>query len=114
MTFATAASYEFLGEPIFIPRKEASKSCAEDDGYLAGVMVDTKDMKSFFTVFDAKNVEKGPISKLLLPTYVPYGLHGYFADGLTQDFDDITRRFKVRQPYSLIHFTKLTFFVKGN
>ena len=101
LIFVTTAPHEFLGEPIFIPRKGASTTSAEDDGYVVGVMVDTKDMKSYFTVFDAKNIEHGPISKLLLPTFVPFGLHGYFADGLTQDFDDITRRFKVRQLHDL-------------
>lgn len=75
-------------------------------------MVDTKHMQSYFMVFDAKNVEKGPVSKLLLPTYVPYGLHGCFVEGLTQDFEDITRRFIVSLLHASIllalHFGKAT------
>ena len=57
--------------------------------------MDTKHMQSYFMVFDAKKIEEGPISRLLLPTFIPFGLHGYFVHGLTHDFDDITRRFKV-------------------
>lgn len=89
---------EFIGEAIFVPRKSSassSSSLAEDDGYLMSYMNDTKDDTAYLVIFDARDVTKGPISKVLLPVVVPFALHGHFANGLTFDFDVISRRFKV-------------------
>ena len=64
--------------------------------------MDSKHMQSYFMVFDAKKIEEGPISRLFLPTFIPYGLHGCFVHGLTQEFSDITKRFEV---YFIKHYS---------
>lgn len=84
--------HEFLGENIFVPRSTGQK--AEDDGYIISTLHDCKDMKSFLLIFDAQKVGAGPVAKLALPVFIPFGLHGTFANGFTPNFDDITRRFK--------------------
>jgi carotenoid cleavage dioxygenase-like enzyme len=85
--------HEFLGESIFVPRTGASS--AEDDGYLLSTLHNCRDKTTSLAVFDAKDVAKGPISRIALPVFLPFGLHGSYADGLTFNFDDVIRRFKV-------------------
>jgi carotenoid cleavage dioxygenase-like enzyme len=36
---------------------------------------DTRDWSSWFNVFDAKDIEQGPIAKVRLPMRVPAGFH---------------------------------------
>jgi all-trans-8'-apo-beta-carotenal 15,15'-oxygenase len=88
-----AQPHEFIGEPIFMPK--ASGQADEDDGYIVCTLHDCKSMKSYTLLFDAKDLEKGPAVKSEHPVFVPQGLHGTFANGITHNFDDITRRFKV-------------------
>merc|ERR1712146_275430 len=83
--------YEFLGESIFVPREN---SLGEDDGYLLSFFFNGKDDTSEFVIFDAKDIEKGPISRQLLPTKVPFGLHGTWAPNLVFESDTILRRHK--------------------
>ena len=46
-----------------------------------------------FVIFDAKHIDRGPISRSPISAYIPFGLHGSFADGLVFNFDDVARRF---------------------
>ena len=57
--------YEYLGEAIFIPRESSS---GEDDGYVFSLLFNGKDKKSEFVIFDAKDISKGPISRLPIST----------------------------------------------
>ena len=100
--------HEFLSEPMFIPKKDSisysdsggvmlQPGVAEDDGYIGAYIINGRDRVTDLVLFDAKDISKGPISRVKLPTFVPFGLHGSFADGLVFDEDDITRKFKVNR-----------------
>lgn len=84
--------HEYLGESIFVNKKDGSK--AEDDGYLMSFLMNGKENTSEFVIFDAQNVSKGPIVRVPLPTKIPFGLHGSFAQGLIFDPEDIIRKHK--------------------
>eukprot|EP00638_Chattonella_subsalsa_P000584 CAMPEP_0117763500 /NCGR_PEP_ID=MMETSP0947-20121206/18695_1 /TAXON_ID=44440 /ORGANISM="Chattonella subsalsa, Strain CCMP2191" /LENGTH=558 /DNA_ID=CAMNT_0005585259 /DNA_START=30 /DNA_END=1707 /DNA_ORIENTATION=- len=56
---------EFLGECIFVPRESAT---TEDDGYVLSMLWNGQDNISQLVVFDAKDITKGPISRLTIPT----------------------------------------------
>jgi len=89
--------HEFLGENIFVPRDRSNSKTApiiEDDGYVFSFLFNGKERTTEFVIFDAQNVAAGPISRLMLPTMVPFGLHGSFAPGLVFEPDDIVRRHK--------------------
>jgi len=101
-------SHEFLGEPMFIPRKGSithsdtggvllQPGIAEDDGYIGAYLVNGRDRITELVLFDAKDITKGPLSRTKLPTFIPFGLHGSYADGLTFDEEDIIRKFKVNK-----------------
>eukprot|EP01035_Chromulina_nebulosa_P019314 gene19314-25177_t len=85
--------YEFLGEPLFIKKKNQEQA-DEDDGYIISILLNTKDMISEFVIFDAKDITKGPISRTKLPVTIPFGLHGSFAPGLTFDPNELLSRWK--------------------
>ena len=82
---------EFLGECIFV-EKEGSKG--EGDGYVLTILTNGKKMSSEFLIFDASNVAAGPISRQKLPSFVPHGLHGFWANDLVNDPDEISRKWK--------------------
>jgi hypothetical protein len=78
----------------FVLLFSVAPNAAEDDGYLLTILCNGKKKTSDFLIFDAKNVSKGPVYRSPLPTFIPTGLHGCYADGLTHDFENISRRFK--------------------
>ncbi len=53
----------------------------EDDGYLVSFVTDTRDWSSACWVFDARDIEKGPIAKVKLPVRVPAGFHATWMSG---------------------------------
>ena len=61
------------GEAVFCLK---SHGVDEDDGYLISTCHNLKKQKTFVAIFDAKNIKKGPISKLFLEDTLPYRLHG--------------------------------------
>lgn len=71
--FYTPESRSYFHEPLFVPRSPES---AEGDGWLVTVMYVKSEAASYFAVFDAEDVAKGPIAKVKLPQRVPYGFHG--------------------------------------
>jgi len=83
--------FEWLGESIFAPRKGGGD---EDDGYLLSYLFNGKTKQSQFVMFDAKNINEGPICRLDLPTNIPHGLHGSWVPDLTFNEDDIERRWR--------------------
>jgi len=84
-------SFEFPGEVSFVPKvnKDILEPGHEDHGYLIVLIVNGREKTSELQIFDVEgegSLEKGPISKTLLPTFIPHGLHGSFVEGVTYDF----------------------------
>jgi carotenoid cleavage dioxygenase len=48
---------------------------AEDDGYLVGFMNDMQTGASYCTVFDARDISRGPVARIRVPGRVPNGFH---------------------------------------
>ena len=81
--------HEFVGEQVFCPKEGADIEQDEDKGYLVTYVANGKDLTSDLLIFDVEGrgaLERGPVARIRLPTYIPPGLHGTFAEGLT--FDD--------------------------
>ncbi len=53
-----------------------SKTSAEGDGYLLATVFDERRNASHLAVFDAQQVETGPIARAHLDHRVPLGFHG--------------------------------------
>eukprot|EP00899_Mesostigma_viride_P029602 jgi/Mesvir1/9827/Mv19662-RA.1 len=71
---------KFVGEPLFVPREGAT---SEDDGWVLVLVHDGSDATGPATelaVMDGKDITKGPVALLRLPTYVPMGVHGSFTE----------------------------------
>jgi carotenoid cleavage dioxygenase-like enzyme len=67
-------------ETAFAPRPGGA---AEDDGYLITITTDMNQDASFCLVFDAANVQDGPVCTLRLPERVSSGTHSTWAPGST-------------------------------
>jgi carotenoid cleavage dioxygenase len=65
-----------LQEPCFIPR---SKDAPEGDGWIVQVCNRLEDHRSDLLLFDALDIEKGPIATIKVPIQLRFGLHGNFA-----------------------------------
>ncbi|WP_080570037.1 carotenoid oxygenase family protein [Anaplasma marginale] len=64
----------FSEEPLFVPKSAAK---AEDDGYILGIIYEhTSDRRSSLVILDAKDLDSGPICRLLLKHHLPHSLHG--------------------------------------
>ncbi len=75
-----ADSYRFdagwqVEEHVLVPRANAR---SETDGYLVGVVQDTRRSESVMTVFDAARVAAGPLALARLPYRTPLCFHGNF------------------------------------
>ncbi len=68
----------FGSEVAFAPRDGASD---EDDGYAITYVTDTSDWTSQCLVFDAHNIEAGPLCRVQLPGRIPAGFHATWALG---------------------------------
>ena len=67
-----------LQEPCFIPR---SKDAPEGDGWIVMVCNRMEEHRSDLLVFEATNIEKGPIATVKIPIRLRFGLHGNWANG---------------------------------
>lgn len=65
----------FGSEAVFAPRRGATAASPEDDGYVVNLVTDTANWQSHFQVFDATDIEQGPIARVQLPQRVPAGFH---------------------------------------
>lgn len=65
-----------LQEPCFIPR---SADAAEGDGWIVQVCNRMAEHRSDLLLFDALDIEKGPIATIQVPIRLRFGLHGNFA-----------------------------------
>ena len=66
----------FGSEAPFIPRKGAVD---EDDGYLVSFVTDLMLDRSECVVFDAKDLEQGPVCRIVLPHRICSGTHATWA-----------------------------------
>ncbi len=65
-----------IQEPCFIPR---SKDAVEGDGWIVMVCNRLEDHSSDLLLFDALNIENGPIASANIPVRLRFGLHGNWA-----------------------------------
>jgi Lignostilbene-alpha,beta-dioxygenase and related enzymes len=84
--------FEFPGEVVFVPKvgRDVTQLEQEDAGYLLLHLVNGKDKTTDFLIFDVEgkgSLEKGPILRERLPTFLPHMLHGNFFEGVTFDFE---------------------------
>ena len=66
-------------EPVFVPR---AADAPEGDGWLLAVLWRGAENRSDLAVFNATDVEKGPIATVELASRVPFGLHGNWVPGV--------------------------------
>lgn len=66
-----------LQEPAFIPR---SKDAPEGDGWIVMVCNRLAEHKSDLLIFDALDIEKGPVATVHIPFALRFGLHGNWAN----------------------------------
>ncbi|MXO60022.1 lignostilbene alpha-beta-dioxygenase [Altererythrobacter salegens] len=71
-----AGSVSTLQEPCFIPR---SKDAPEGDGWIVQVCNRLAEHRSDLLLFDALDIEKGPVATIQVPIRLRFGLHGNFA-----------------------------------
>lgn len=78
----------FGSESAMAPRSHAAAraaqragSIAEDDGYLVTLTTDMAADASYCLVFDASQIEAGPVCKLALPERISSGTHSTWAKG---------------------------------
>ena len=62
-----------LGEPILAPR---AGSAEEGDGYILVLAYDQTTTLNDLLIFEASDIEAGPIAKAKLPVRIPSGFHG--------------------------------------
>ena len=66
-----------LQEPCFIPR---NKGAGEGDGWIVQICNRLDESRSDLLLFDALDIEKGPIATIRIPVRMRFGLHGNWAD----------------------------------
>jgi carotenoid cleavage dioxygenase len=74
----TLSEYDAVGEPIFVPKSDASE---EGEGFLIALSFLGEENRSDLMIFDAENISSGPLAKAQLPHRVPYGFHGNWRQG---------------------------------
>ena len=64
------------GEFVFVP-----DGPGEDEGWLAGLVIDVADESTSFVILDARDFEGAPVATVRLPHRIPPGFHGnWFPD----------------------------------
>jgi len=66
-----------LQEPCFIPR---SRHAPEGDGWIVQICNRLDEHRSDLLLFNALDIEAGPIATVALPLRMRFGLHGNWAD----------------------------------
>jgi carotenoid cleavage dioxygenase-like enzyme len=66
----------YISEAPFAPRIGAK---AEDDGYLVTFVTNENTNKGECAVFDAQDIEAGPICRIIMPHHIPTGAHAFWA-----------------------------------
>ena len=63
----------WFSEAPFAPRDGGD---GEDDGYLVSFVWNARESRSETWVFDARDISRGPVCRVILPQRVPNGFHG--------------------------------------
>jgi len=71
---------DLTSEPVFNPR---SADAAEGDGWITAVVWRAADNHSDMLVFNAQDIESGPIATASAPRRVPFGFHGNWVNAQT-------------------------------
>ncbi|CAG9179717.1 MULTISPECIES: carotenoid oxygenase family protein [Cupriavidus] len=66
----------YLSEAPFAQRRGAT---AEDDGYLVTFLTNLNTGKGECAIFDARDITRGPVARIVLPQQVPTGAHAFWA-----------------------------------
>jgi carotenoid cleavage dioxygenase len=66
-----------LQEPAFVPR---AKNAPEGDGWIVQVCNRLEEQRSDLLIFDALDIEKGPVATIHVPIRLRFGLHGNWAN----------------------------------
>lgn len=69
---------EVSGEHTFVADPNGE---AEDDGWLMSMIIDKASEESNLSIIDARDVEAGPIARVLMPRRVPIGFHAAWFPG---------------------------------
>lgn len=67
----------YASEPIFVPKPNSVK---EDEGWVIMMIYDGGDHRSKVAIFDAQEIQAGPLAVLRLKYHIPYGLHGNWTE----------------------------------
>ncbi len=67
-----------VAEPVFVPRSVGAR---EGEGYLLTNIFDEDRNASHLAIFDAEQIEQGPIARAHLDHRVPVGFHGNWRSG---------------------------------
>jgi carotenoid cleavage dioxygenase-like enzyme len=67
-----------VAEPVFVPRNAGA---GEGEGYLLTNIFDEERNASHLAIFDAEQIERGPIARAHLDHRMPVGFHGYWKSG---------------------------------
>lgn len=68
---------QFVGEPIVVPKKDSK---GEDDAWVLILVHDSATVTTDLAILDGGDISAGPVASLKLPTYVPMGVHGSWAN----------------------------------
>lgn len=64
-----------IEEHVLVPKPGSAN---EGEGWLLGMGYDTRRQQSFASIFDAQALTAGPLARVWLPHWLPYGFHGRF------------------------------------
>jgi carotenoid cleavage dioxygenase-like enzyme len=78
MRIYAAGPRSAVAEPVFVPR---NRDAREGEGYLMTNIFDEERNASHLAIFDAEQIERGPIARAHLDHRVPVGFHGYWKSG---------------------------------
>jgi len=67
-----------VGEPVFVARPGGQD---ESDGFVLGFVHEAGSEQGSFVVLDARQLDREPIARVILPRRVPAGLHGSWIGG---------------------------------
>ena len=74
---------QYCSESPFIPKKDP---ISEDDGYIISFVNFADARNSEVHLFNAKEIDSGPIAKILIPHHIPAGYHACWAN--TEEMGD--------------------------
>jgi carotenoid cleavage dioxygenase len=67
------AEASWYSEPWFAA---ADQPCGEDHGYVIAFQFNAKTQQQTLDIFDARDLNKGPVAQVAMPRHVPTGFHG--------------------------------------